>query len=162
MAFLIPNSRMKKVSGGNAVIDDIKIGAGASLERVCHEGYDRRDVGSGGEVKVEGLKPHTVYYASCTAINGALTSLASPETRFTTSGGSSVGTVEGDLAPTWGLAGDLIEIKCSPATVVTLYNVAGMALRSVRSDSDGTASLPLPSAGVYIVSLPGATFRVMR
>lgn len=160
--YLVRMTYMKKVSGGNAVIDDIKIGAGASLERVCHEGYDRRDVGPGGEVKVEGLKPHTVYYASCTAINGALTSLASPETRFTTSGGSSVGTVEGDLAPTWGLAGDLIEIKCSPATVVTLYNVAGMALRSVRSDSDGTASLPLPSAGVYIVSLPGATFRVMR
>lgn len=152
----------KKVSAGNAIIDDVCIGSGATLERIYHAGFERRDVGAAGEVKVEGLAPGTVYYATIAAMNGALTSLTSPETRFTTAGDVSIEDAEICPAATWQLTGETLTVKCLPGTTVTLSNVAGMTLRTVRAGSDGTALFRLPSTGVYIVSLPGATFKIMK
>lgn len=152
----------KKTSVGNAVIDDLCIGTGAALERIYNPGYERRDVGAGGEVKVGGLSANTVYYATVAAVNGALTSLTSPETRFTTSGDASIAEIIGGETASWQLEGETLKVKCRPGTAVSLCNVAGMTLRTVEAGSDGTALFRLPSIGMYIVRLPEITFKILK
>ncbi|MDE5727239.1 MAG: M6 family metalloprotease domain-containing protein, partial [Duncaniella sp.] len=141
---------LKRNSGKGAVaIDDIEISYGVTSEDKPLKGYDSLSTGNIGSLRIEGLAPATTYWYRVTATDGTLLSRPSAEMQVVTVGESGIA----DIA-----ANDSFTV--SGLTVVTdgalasVYDIAG------RLIGRGT-EVVLPSRGVYIVSTPSETHKIV-
>jgi len=143
---------LKRNSGKGAVaIDDIEVSYGVTSEDKPLKGYDALRTGNVEQCKVEGLTPATTYYYKVVATDGTLRSRTSAEMQVITGGESGINDIETPAGVLFTVNGLTITTDGTP---VAVYDLAG------RLMGQGV-EITLPARGVYIVSAPGNTRKII-
>ena len=148
-------------SVGNCPLDDVCV-TYSPIKQVAHPEYTSRSVGNVTSHKVTTLLDGiTDYTATLVAVDGQgrKSQTSEPLSIKRPTGVDNIAVCP--AAGSFSLSGRSLTYKGIAGAQVTVYTPAGVAVARIAADNDGNATIILPAAGLYVVSTPGATGKVL-
>lgn len=135
---------------GELAVDDITVYHGYEFTKIVLPDYDDLDVGNVLFYRVTGLSPETEYFYTVRATDGERISLLSNEIDILTELGTTG--LEVPVAVDFAVTVAGRSISCTPQREMAVFDITG------KQVARGSGALSVPSAGIYILSVPSANY----
>lgn len=143
-------------------VDDFTLVTSAGMTLSALPDYTDINVGSGFSFAVKGLEPDTEYLYIVRAVKDNKPSMASAPVYARTLQPAGVEKVSPDRPGScFRISGMEMTVSTSPGNPVTVYDLRGIAVRALRADDSGNATLALPGKGIYVVKSGPDTFKAV-
>lgn len=148
-------------SKGNVAIDDVKITFGGGI--ISLDGYNDLAVGNTTSFRVDKLPQNVstfIYKVRAADAEGHRTGFSDEQT-VTLGSSAGIESVIDNRRGSYTLAGKTISYSGAPGLSVRLTDISGRTISAARTDASGNASLTTPSAGIYLLIMPGQTAKII-
>ncbi len=133
-------------------VDDLQITTSSDMNVTPLPEYTDAPVGNTMSMSVEGLQPDTHYIFTVKAVKGNAVSMESNPVHVRTLAPVAVGSICEEASHTlFHVSGRNVTVRALPDSDVTIYNMNGMTVKTIRTDSEGNASAMLPCGGIYMI-----------
>lgn len=147
-------------SSGNVAIDDFAVTYGGS-GNVALPGYDELNVGNVTSYKVTGIPADAASLSyKVRAVDAGGNRSAYSEVCQVSLGEAGIEPVTVGNSASLMVSGLSVTYTGTADDTVTVYDLRGHTVVTANADSEGSAEITLPSAGIYILHSPGLTEKI--